>query len=756
MQQTVAEQALRASANTSKTLLVGITTTRDVGSSNFLDVGLRNAIRAGAIVGPRMLVAVHAIGSTGGHCDGQGGYRFGLFGKESGPEDGVINGPEEARLAVRLNVKYGADVIKTCATGGVLSLTDEVDTPQLTQEELNALVDEAHALRKKTAAHAHGATGAKRAIRAGIDSIEHGTFLDDEALDMMKARGTYLIPTLMATQGGKEKLGKGFYPPVIEAKMVAAIAAIDQTVKKAIAKGVKIGMGTDAAVYPHGRNTEEFHQLVDRGMSPLDALRAGTTADAELLGIADRLGALEPGKIADVVAMPGDPVENIRQTEKVFFVMKDGVIYRNDAPAGKAKTESAHVRVVKAARMFDGNRISAPGLIVINGDRIQGVGPTASIPADAEVIDLGDATLSPGFMDAHTHLSMDMTDNWQQDQLDALQKTVAEQALLATQYVKKTLLGGFTTVRDVGSSDFMDVGLRNAIRAGIIPGPRMLACVNAIGATGGHCDNTGFRYGVFGKETGPEVGVANGAEAVRNAVRLNVKYGADVIKTCATGGVLSLSDEVDTPQMTQEELNALVDEAHALRKKTAAHAHGATGAKRAIRAGIDSIEHGSFLDDEALDMMKARGTYFVPTLMASQGLRTHLEKPGYYPPAIEVKARAAAASINQTVKKALAKGVKIAVGTDSPVYPHGHNAEEFRLLVDLGMQPLAALKAGTSVNAELLGVADRLGRLEPGKVADVVAIPGDPSQDIRQTEHVFFVMKEGVIYRNDHAPTANR
>ena len=257
-----------ATENLKKTLMVGVTTARDVGSSDFMDVGLRNAVRAGVIPGPRMLVSVHAIGATGGHCDDQDGFRFGLFWPRDGPEEGVINGPEEARRAVRFNVKYGADIIKTCATGGVLSLTDDVDTPQLTQEELNAIVDEAHALRKKTAAHAHGAEGAKRAIRAGIDSIEHGTFLDDEALDMMKARGTFFIPTLMATQGGREKLGKGMYPPPVEAKMRAAIEAINQTVKRALAKGVRIGMGTDAAVYPHGRNVEEFHMLADLGMSP--------------------------------------------------------------------------------------------------------------------------------------------------------------------------------------------------------------------------------------------------------------------------------------------------------------------------------------------------------------------------------------------------------------------------------------------------------------------------------------------------------
>jgi imidazolonepropionase-like amidohydrolase len=212
----------------------------------------------------------------------------------------------------------------------VLSLTDDVDTPQLTQEELNAIVDEAHALHKKSAAHAHGAEGAKRAIRAGIDSIEHGTFMDDEALDMMKARGTVFIPTLMATQGGREKLGKGAYSPRVEAKMRAAIEAINQTVKRALAKGVIIGMGTDAGVYPHGRNPEEFHMLVDLGMPPIDALRAGTSVDAQLLGLQNKIGTLESGKLADVVVIPGDPIQNIRQVEKITFVMKEGVIYRND------------------------------------------------------------------------------------------------------------------------------------------------------------------------------------------------------------------------------------------------------------------------------------------------------------------------------------------------------------------------------------------------------------------------------------------
>ncbi len=404
--------------------------------------------------------------------------------------------------------------------------------------------------------------------------------------------------------------------------------------------------------------------------------------------------------------------------------------------------------VIKAARIFDGrsDRVSSPGLVVVANGKIAAVGAGAALPPDAEVIDLGDATLLPGFIDAHTHLSSEASYDWNQDQLDELRKSPAERALDASVNARKTLLAGFTTVRDVGSSDYIDVALRNAIRGGKIIGPRMLVATYAIGATGGHCDDTaGYRPGLFGKEPGPEVGMANGADAVRTAVRLNIKYGADVIKTCATGGVLSPTDDVDTPQLTQAELNALVDEAHALRRKSAAHAHGAEGAKRAIRAGIDSIEHGSFLDDEALDMMRAKGTYLVPTLMAIVGLRERMEHSTSIPPQIVAKARAAMATIAATFQRALAKGVKIGLGTDAAVYPHGRNAEEFFQMVSLGMRPVDALKTGTAADAQLLGLADRLGTLEPGKLADIVAVPGDPTEDIHQTEKVFFVVKEGVV-----------
>jgi len=415
------------------------------------------------------------------------------------------------------------------------------------------------------------------------------------------------------------------------------------------------------------------------------------------------------------------------------------------APAGKTY-------VLKAARMWDGKAESAvsPGIVVVKDGKILGVGATAQIPAGAQVIDLGDATLLPGLMDAHTHLTFDLSHGFTESLLNGIQMTQAELALRAAVNARITLLAGFTTVRNLGAADFIDVGLRNAIRSGHVVGPRMLVSGNAIGSTGGHCDDTaGFAMGVLRRNADEEIGVIDGPVAARRAVRINHKFGADTIKTCATGGVLSPTDAVDTPQLTQAELDALVDEAHALRLKAGAHAHGAEGAKRAIRAGIDSIEHGTFLDDEALEMMKARGTYYVPTMMAAVGLREMINVPGAYPPAVLEKARLAAATLDGTVRKAIAKGVKIALGTDAAVYPHGRNASELAELVRVGMKPVDALRAATMNDAELFGLADKIGSLEAGKLADVIAVPGDPLADITATQKVLFVMKDGVVYRND-------
>jgi imidazolonepropionase-like amidohydrolase len=414
-------------------------------------------------------------------------------------------------------------------------------------------------------------------------------------------------------------------------------------------------------------------------------------------------------------------------------------------PPGAAPA-AAPVIALKAARIFDGrsDRAVENGVVIVEGSRIREVGANLPIPPAATALDLGDATILAGFIDSHTHLTDESSDNWLADFYEGLRRPVPETAILSTVFARKVLDAGFTTVRDVGSSDSVDVGLRNAINRGIVAGPRMLVARDAIGATGGHCDETGFPPGTFGAEPGPEKGIIHGAAEARQAVRLDVKYGADVIKTCASGGVLSLGDDVAAPQLTDEELAALVDEAHRLGRKTAAHSHGDLAARAAVRAGIDSIEHGSFLTDETLALMKSKGTYLVPTLLAGEWTGGKADK---FPPPIAVKARAALAARSDMFRRALKSGVRIAFGTDSGVSPHGINAREFQLMVGLGMSPAAALRSAGPAAADLLGLADRIGTLEKGKEADIVAVPGDPLKDIQATERVFFVMKGGKIIR---------
>lgn len=416
----------------------------------------------------------------------------------------------------------------------------------------------------------------------------------------------------------------------------------------------------------------------------------------------------------------------------------------------EAPVQAPPVVVLKAARLFDGKSDTTvrKGVVVVRGDRILAAGSDLPTPTGAKVIELGDVTLLPGFIDSHVHLVGEMGEDWYRDTVEGLRRSPAGDAILATRYARRTLEAGFTTVRNVGAAEFVDVELARAIDAGIVPGPRMITAGHGLGARGGHCDESGFPPGLFGKESGVVEGIASGADGFRDAVRAQVKYGASVIKVCATGGVLSLADAVDSAQLTQDELNAVVDEAHRLGRKTAAHAHGAAGAKIAIRAGIDSIEHGSFLDDEALRMMKEKGTFLVPTLMAIETVGGKTAS-GRIPDELAAKGRAAAAAHRDMMRRALEAGVRIAFGTDSGVSAHGSNAREFALLVDRGMSPAAALRAGTSQAADLLGVAADRGTLEAGKLADVVAVPGDPLVDVSATERVRFVMKGGEVVRND-------
>src|SRR5205809_1518557 len=411
--------------------------------------------------------------------------------------------------------------------------------------------------------------------------------------------------------------------------------------------------------------------------------------------------------------------------------------------------------VLKGARLFDGKSkaLVQNGVVIVQGDKIVNVGSNLSVPDGARVIDLGDATLSPAFMDAHTHLTLDYSGDYNQRRLHELDLNVSEQAIRATLYARATVEAGFTTVRDldsrfVASREFVDVALRNSINKGVIVGPRMLVATKGIGATGGHLDPTsGFRDFLFGREPDYTDGIVDGPDEMRKAVRFEVKNGADVIKAAVSGGVLSLADEVDTPQLTPAEMAALVDESHRLRKKVAVHCHGDQAAREAIDAGVDSIEHGSFMKPETVTMMKKKGTFLTPTLMASEWIMGKLDN---YPPALQAKAKAATAARSEMFRNAVKMGIKISFGTDAAVYPHGQNAKEFKLMVDLGMAPIDALKSATANDADLLGITQKVGTLEKGKLADVIAMPGDPTTDITVTERVSFVMREGKIIQ--HGP----
>ncbi len=407
---------------------------------------------------------------------------------------------------------------------------------------------------------------------------------------------------------------------------------------------------------------------------------------------------------------------------------------------------------LKAARLFDGksNALVQNAVVIVQGDKIVDAGSNLPIPSGAQMIDLGDATLAPGFMDAHTHLTADFSGNYNERRLQQLDLNVSEHAIRATAFARATVEAGFTTVRDLGSRfvasrEFVDVALRNSINKGVIVGPRMLVATKGIGATGGHFDPSGgFRDFLFGREPDYTDGIVNGPNEIRKAVRFEVKNGADVIKAAVSGGVLSLADEVDTPQLTPAEMAALVDESHRLRKRVAVHCHGDQAAREAIEAGVDSIEHGSFMKPETLTMMKKKGAFLTPTLMASEWIMGKLDN---YPPVLQAKAKAATAARSEMFRNAVKMGIKISFGTDAAVYPHGQNAKEFKLMVDLGMSAVDALKSATANDAELLGIGQKVGTLEKGKLADVIAMPGDPTFDITATERVSFVMKEGKIIR---------
>ena len=731
-----AEQAQYAAEYARRTLDSGFTAIRDLGSAEFVDLGLHNAIESGAVSGPRMIFALNAVGSRGGHADSD------PFPPDRVPtqgiERGICNGADQCREAVRWQIKYGATVIKFMASGGVLSLSDPVDNAQLTQAEMDAIVQEAHAWGRKAAAHCHGDAAAKLAIKAGVDSIEHGTFLKTDTLLEMKKRGTYLMPGPIDPNRPPTDAEVKKYPPAIQEKLKRAWAAHPDMLRNAIRIGVRIAFGTDAGVGPHGQGAAQLGYMVADGMPAAAALQSATLTAAELLGL--DAGLLEKGKLADVIAVPGDPLQDITVTEHVRFVMKGGKVIRNGEPPAPPK-----LLALKAARLFDAEKgeLVTPGMVVIEGEKITAVG--GAVPAGATVIDLGDATLLPGLIDAHVHIASESQDDFAKAFVENVIKFPAEQTLDARLYARRTLLGGMTTVRSLGAADLTDFGLKRAIELGFAEGPRLVISENPIGSRGGHADGVSAPSSHYATRGVPE-GVCAGADQCRDAVRWQLKYGADVIKFAVSGGVLSFTDPVDVPQLTQDEAAAIVDEAHLWKKKAAAHCHGDAAAKIAIAAGVDSIEHGSFLKPDTLAEMKRRGVVLIPTLMAVEDVERRA-RAGMLPPVIAEKALAAAGALAQMVQTAARLGVVIGLGTDSGVSHHGHNAHEVALLVKNGLTPARALQAGTIVDAKLLQLEDRIGKLAPGYLADVIAVPGDVLQNPAAVENVLLVVKGGRVMK---------
>ncbi len=405
--------------------------------------------------------------------------------------------------------------------------------------------------------------------------------------------------------------------------------------------------------------------------------------------------------------------------------------------AVSVSTVAADPIVLRAARLLDvdSGKIVSPAVLIIDAQRITAVNPERT-PAGAETIDLGDVTLLPGLMDMHTHLTSDLQGDWVHR---GVKETAADGALRGARNGRVTLLAGFTTVRNLGSSGFSGVALRRAVERGTIDGPRIFPAAHALGITGGHCDTTGYAPGIL--EGGPEQGVADGTAEVLKAVRYQIKHGAKVIKTCATAGVLSFEGPVGAQQYSEDELRVMVEEAARHDIKVAAHAHGSDGILAAVRAGVASIEHGSMLTDEIIAEMKTRGTYLVPTTYLVEAIDMD-----NLPPPVRAKAEFITPHAVNSLRRAIAAGVRIAFGTDAGVYPHGDNAKEFAVLVERGMSPIEAIRSATIHSADLLGVADR-GRLKAGFLADVIAVPGNPLEEIRALEEVVFVMKGGNVYK---------
>ncbi|MBN8826033.1 MULTISPECIES: amidohydrolase family protein [unclassified Spirosoma] len=402
--------------------------------------------------------------------------------------------------------------------------------------------------------------------------------------------------------------------------------------------------------------------------------------------------------------------------------------------------------LIHCGNLFDGvgNSVQPQMTIVVEGNKITAVqkGYTAASSQD-QVVDLKSKTVLPGLIDMHVHLE---TQTRRGGAIDGFTSNPADVAFRAARFAKTTLLAGFTTVRDLGGSG-INVSLRNAINAGLVEGPRVLTAGKSIATTGGHADPTnGYRKDLMG-DPGPEDGVINGPDDARKAVRQRYKDGSDLIKITATGGVLSNAKDGSGPQFTEEEAKAIVDAAKDYGFSVAAHAHGAEGMKRAIRAGVQTIEHGTFMDDETIELFKKHGTYFVPTIIAGKTVADSAKHFGYYTALVTPKALAIGPKIQATFAKAYKAGVKIAFGTDAGVFIHGYNAKEFEYMVEAGMPSVEAIKSALLTNAKLLNMDAQIGSIESGKFADIIAVDENPLQNIKTLQAVKFVMKDGKVYK---------
>jgi imidazolonepropionase-like amidohydrolase len=715
----------------------------------YAHVALRDAVRRGHVEGPRIVACGMQISPTGGHGDGV------LLAPDQPPlpAPNLADTPAQVAAAVRRDLKYGADCVKLMVTGGVSDPVSDFDSVDLSEEQVRVAVDVSHRSGRKVAAHAEGREGIRVAVRAGVDSIEHGNALDEETARLMAERGVALVPTLFLFRNLLEVSDRRGVPPEVAPKMKRLEEASRGGFERAVRHGVRIVYGTDEAPEHALR---EFAALAERGLPPLEAIRSATRNAAALLGLEGEVGAIEAGLRADLTAVPGDPLDDIGAMERLAFVMQDGRVVRNDlAPAPPPPKRLA----VRAARLFDprtGRHLPRP-LVVVRDGRIESVtagaaaSPTAragagavdagSVPPDAELIDLGDATLLPGLFDLHAHPVGDMED-WTLTQ--GLTTSSPAKAMWGVRNLREWLERGFTTIRVAGSDDpaYSQLALRLGVERGFFAGPRVVSAGGFMSLTGGHGEGN-----VLAPDQpmpqGPNI--ADTLDDLARAVRRDIKYGADWIKLMATGGIHDMGTDFNTPELSLEQMRLAVRLAHEAGKKVLAHAEGAAGIRNAARAGVDSIEHGTVMDAEGARLMKERGVTLVPTLyvfqrLVEEGTSTGMPETGFR------KAQEIVRHQGPAFKRALAAGVKIAFGLDH--HPR-HLTREFEALVRGGLSPAGALRAATLNAAELLGLERDLGTIERDKIADLVAVDGDPLADVGAMERVRLVMKDGAVVRRD-------